>query len=234
VPLRVAVVGAAGFFGSALCEVLADGGETVTAVTRETYAVDRAREYDVLVNAAMPSDRLRAEQHPEQDFIEAVQKTSNLINGWKFHRFIQISSLSARCERRSVYGRHRAAAELLCDRPDALTIRLASLYGAGMTKSAIIDIKNGGPVNVDGASRYAFTHVFYAAGWVTGVIRERPDRVGIWEVGAKNSLALNDLARHMNKPVQFSGPVELQEVENPDRTFPDAREVLSFVSTMRR
>ena len=230
--LRVAVVGASGFFGSALCQVLADRGETVTAVTRASFAADGRGEYDVVVNAAMPSKRFWAKQHPDLDFIETVQKTSDLLNSWKFHRFIQISSLSARCERNTVYGRHKAAAEMLCDRPDCLTVRLTSLYGAGMTKGAIMDIKNGGPVYVDGASRYAFTHVFYAAGWVAGVIRDQPDRMGIWEVGAKNSLALNDLARHMNKTVEFSGPVEVQEVENPDSGFPDAREVLSFVSAM--
>jgi nucleoside-diphosphate-sugar epimerase len=113
-----------------------------------------------------------------------------------------------------------------------VTVRLTSLYGPGMTKGAIMDIKNGGPVYVDGASRYAFTHVYFAAGWVTALIREAPERMGIWEVGAKNSLALNDLARHMKKDVQFSGPVEIQEVEDPNNGFPDAREVLTFVSTL--
>lgn len=210
--------------------MLADTGETVTAVTRETYAADRAGEYDVVVNAAMPSKRVWAKQHPDLDFIETVQKTSDLLNTWTFHRFVQISSLSARCERNTVYGRHKAAAEMLCDRPDCVTVRLTSLYGPGMTEGAIIDIKNGGPMDVDGASRYAFTHVYFAAGWVTGVIRKAPDRMGIWEVGAKNSVSLQDLAAHMKTTVQFFGPVEIQEVENPDHGFPDAREVLSFVS----
>lgn len=143
--LRVAVAGAAGFFGSALCQVLADRGETVTAVTRETYGRDRAGDYDVVVNAAMPSKRFWAQRHPERDFVETVQKTSDLLTGWTFKRFIQISSLSARCERDTVYGRHTAAAEVLCERPDCVTVRLTSLYGPGMTKGALVDIKNGGP-----------------------------------------------------------------------------------------
>ncbi len=228
-PCRVAVVGAAGFFGRALCQVLADKGETVTPVTRESFAADRAGAYDVVINAAMPAKRFWATQHPDLDFIETVQKTSNLLTEWTFQRFIQISSVSARCERHTVYGRHKAAAEVLCERPDCLTIRLTALYGPGMTKGALIDIRNGGPVYVDGASRYAFTHVSFAAGYVAAAVH-RPDLTGVVEVGAKNTIALDDIARHMKKTVEFSGPVELQEVLGANAGSPDAREVLSFVS----
>ena len=227
----VAVVGAAGFFGRALSDFLATKGDDVTPVTRANAADARSGRYDIVVNAAMPSRRFWAKQHPDLDFIETVQKTSDLLNGWRFERFIQISSVSARCERHTVYGRHKAAAEVLCERPDCLTVRLTALYGLGMTKGAIIDIKNGGPVYVDGESRYAFTNVHFAAGWVAGAMGLR-DLVGVVEVGARNTVALKDLAKHMKKDVQFSGPVEIQEVVNPGAGFPDAREVLRFASTL--
>jgi nucleoside-diphosphate-sugar epimerase len=230
-PIRVAVVGAAGFFGRALCKVLSDNGEAVTAVTRESYAADRGAAYDVVVNAAMPSKRFWAKQHPELDFVETVQKTSDLLTGWRFERFIQISSLSARCERHTVYGRHKAAAEVLCERPDCFTVRLTSLYGDGMSKGALVDIRNGGPVYVDGDSRYAFTHVSFAAGFVAAACR-RTDLTGVREVGAKNTVTLQEVARVMKKAIQFSGPVELQQVEGPADEYPDAREVLTFVTRM--
>lgn len=231
-PHRVAVVGSSGFFGSRFADFLASQEQfSVTAVTRANYAEAAKAEYDIVVNTAMPSRRFWAKQHPELDFIETVQKTSDLLYGWTFKRFIQISSVSARCERHTVYGRHKAAAEALCDRDDSLVIRLSNLYGRGMTKGALIDIKNGGPVYVDGESRYAFTDVHFAAGWVSAAIAVY-DLNGVIEVGSKNTLSLNAIAAHMNKDVQFSGPVEVQEIMNPHDEYPDARKVLGFVSEL--
>lgn len=227
-PARVAVVGAAGFFGRALCEALGQRGESVTPVTRPAYAQSRRGDYDVVVNAAMPSKRFWAKQHPELDFIETVEKTSDLLNGWRFRHFIQISTLSVRTEPDSVYGRHKAEAEALCRRPDCLIVRLTSLYGPGMTKGSIVDIRNGGPVFLDGASRYAFTPVAFAAGWVADHLGD----TGLVEVGARNSVSLAEVAAHLRKPVQFSGPLEIQEVNDPQAAFPDAREVLSFAAAL--
>lgn len=225
---RVAVVGAAGFFGSALCQALADAGETVAAVTRDNAAEHRAGRYDVLVNAAMPSKRFWAKQHPDLDFRETVHKTAELLSRWTFGKFVQISSVSARSEPDSVYGRHKAEAEALCDRPDCLIVRLTALYGPGMTKGAIMDIRNGGPVYVDGASRYAFTPVEFAAAWVASHL----EMTGLVEVGARNSVSLAEIAAHLHRVVEFSGPVEVQEVMNPEPTFPDAREVLNFAASL--
>lgn len=227
-PRRIAVVGAGGFFGRALCRALADAGESVTAVTRESAPSDRAGEYDVLVNTAMPSKRFWAKQHPDLDFLETVRKTADLLYGWRFGRFVQISTLSARCERDTVYGRHKAAAEALCDRPDCLVVRLTSLYGPGMTKGTILDIRNGGPVYVDGESRYAFTPVSFAAEWVAHNL----DAAGLVEVGAKNTMSLREIAAHLNKPVEFSGARQVQEVMDPQASFPDAREVLRFAAAL--
>ena len=227
-PVRVAVVGAAGFFGRALCHALSDRGDAVTAVTRDRFADDRQRDYDVVVNAAMPAKRFWAKQHPELDRIETVEKTADLLSGWSFRRFVQISTLSVRTEPDSVYGRHKAEAEALCRRPDCLIVRLTALYGPGMTKGSIIDIRNGGPVYVDGGSRYAFTPVSFAAEWVAAHMND----TGLVEVGARNSVSLAEIAAHLKKTVEFSGPLEVQEIMNPAATFPDAREVLSFAAAV--
>lgn len=232
-PLAVAVVGASGFFGKTLADVLAMHEElwTVTPVTRATYADASSGQYDVVVNAAMPSKRFWAKQHPELDFVETVKKTSDLLTGWRFQRFIQISSVSARCERDTVYGRHKAAAEVLCERPDCFVVRLSNLFGPGMTKGAIVDISRGQPVFVSGDSRYAFTDVRFAAGFVAGLL-ERSDLAGVMEVGAKNTVSLRDIAAHVRKDIQFAGRTEVQEIQNPSPEFPDAREVFRFASTL--
>jgi len=55
---------------------------------------------------------------------------------------------------------------------------------------------------------------------------------GLIEVGARNSVSLAEIAAHLGKPVQFSGPLEVQEVHDPAASFPDAREVLNFAAAL--
>lgn len=226
--MRVAVVGASGFFGSALTRVLAAQGHAVTAVTRGNYGQAQADPYDVLINTAMPSKRFWARQHPELDFIETVGKTADLLYGWTFSRFIQISSVSARCERDTVYGRHKATAEVLCERPDALVVRLTALYGPAMTKGSIVDIVSNNPVYVDGDSRYAFTPVDFAAEWVATHLND----TGLVEVGARDTVSLRDVADALGRTISFSGVREEQMVVAPESTWPSARDVIPFAATL--
>jgi nucleoside-diphosphate-sugar epimerase len=226
--LRVAVVGAAGFFGTALTQALERRACDVTAVTRASYDDARHSTYDVVINTAMPSRRFWARQHPDQDFAETVGKTAALLYGWTFERFVQISSVSARCERDTVYGRHKATAEVLCERPDALVVRLTALYGPTMTKGSIVDIVRNHPVYVDADSRYAFTPVDFAAGWVAAHL----DRTGLIEVGARDTVSVREVADALGRSVMFTGPREDQAVESPDATWPSARDVIPFAASL--
>jgi len=222
--VRVAVVGASGFFGTALTQALIQQQHDVTPVTRATYADARRGTYDVVINTAMPSKRFWARQHPDLDFVETVGRTADLLYGWTFGRFVQISSVSARCERDTVYGRHKATAEVLCERPDALVVRLTARYGAAMTKGAIMDIVSNNPVYVDGESRYAFTPVEFAAGWVATHL----DQARLVEVGARDTVSLREIADALGRHITFSGPQEHQFVESPDPAWPSAYEVVTF------
>jgi len=225
---RVAVIGAAGFFGTALTQALERRACDVTAVTRASYDDARHGTYDVVINTAMPSRRFWARQHPDRDFAETIGRTAELLYGWTFDRFVQISSVSARCERDTVYGRHKAAAEVLCERPDALVVRLTALYGPTMTKGSIVDIVRNQPVYVDADSRYAFTPVDFAAGWVATHL----DRTGLIEVGARDTVSVREVADALGRPVTCTGPREDQAVESPDATWPSARDVIPFAASL--
>src|SRR3989344_3420667 len=103
----IAVVGARGYLGSAICRALPNYPEyQVMPVTRENYDEMKASEYDILINCAMPSARFWAKNNPEKDFVETVEKTAKLLYGWKFKKFVQISTISARSQLDTVYGRH--------------------------------------------------------------------------------------------------------------------------------
>ncbi len=222
----VALIGARGFVGSALAEALERGGRVrLVRVTREEYGAARAAAYDVVINAAMPSGRFRARQDPQRDFDETVSRTAGLLYEWRFAKLIQVSSISARAQRDTVYGRHKAAAEALCDPARDLVVRLLPMYDATLRKGVLIDILHGRTVYADGESRYAFAPLVFVADWIASHL----DRTGLVEVGARNAVALRDVADHLRASVKFEGPIDHQEIEHPDAAFPDARDVLAFL-----
>ncbi len=226
----VGVVGANGFVGNALCGALARVESVqLKTVTRETYADAKSRTYDILINAAMPAARFWAKNNPTADFVETVQKTSSLVQEWRYTKFVQISSVSARCQLDTVYGRHKAAAEKLCGFGRNLVVRLGPMYGPTLTKGVLIDMLEGKKVFVDGASRYCFAPLDFCANWVAANL----DRSGLAEVGARNAISLREVAAHLGKPIEFQGAQDHQEIQNPDPTFPDVRDVLKFLDAKR-
>lgn len=226
----VAVIGANGYVGSALYqELLRSVKYSVVGVTRENYSAMQERDFDVIINCAMPSARFWAKNHPEEDFIETVKKTADLLYGWKFKKFVQISTVSARCQIDTVYGRHKLAAEKLCDFGDNLIVRLGALYGENMKKGALVDMLEGKKVFVDKASRYSFISVSFCASWIASNL----DRRGVVELGGKNAIALEEVAKHMRANVEFEGAINHQDIENAEENLPEAAQVLDFVDKMK-
>ena len=91
----VALIGANGFVGKSIKKyILNDKSKILTCVTRKNYeAAKYEKEYDILINASMPSKRFWAKQNPKLDFCETVEKTFNIVNDWKSSKIIQISSI---------------------------------------------------------------------------------------------------------------------------------------------
>jgi nucleoside-diphosphate-sugar epimerase len=187
---QVAVLGARGFVGAALTHALRDAGHEVTEVTRSTYADhQRAGPFDVLVNAACPSRRYWAEHNPADDHNETVHKTEELLRGWDWASFVQISSMSARVQTDTVYGRNRALAEQACESAGALIVRLGPMYGAGLAKGSLIDMLHHRPVYASGDSLQSFAPVEWCAKWIA----DHLDQKGVWEIGARTTIALREI-----------------------------------------
>jgi nucleoside-diphosphate-sugar epimerase len=199
-------------------------------VTRETYAEKQKERFEVLINCAMPSARFKAKQDPAWDFRETVEKTANVLYGWQFEKFVQISTVSARCQLDTVYGRHKAAAELLCDLTKHLVVRLGALYSERMKKGVLMDMRENKTVFVNGESRYCFAHVDVAAHWIATNL----DRTGIVEFGGKNAIAIKDVATHIGSTSAFEGALDHQEVLSPESDYPEASDVLTFLDKWTR
>lgn len=229
--LSIAIIGSKGYVGSALFEELLKSSKyEVVGVTRENYLEIKAQNFDIVINCAMPSGRFWAKNHPEEDFVETVKKTADLVYGWKFKKFIQISTVSARCQLDTVYGRNKAAAEKLCEFGDNLIVRLGALYSENMEKGVLVDMLKGSKVFVHGDSRYSFISLSFVASWIGSNL----DRKGIVELGGKNAIALKDVAKHLGSDVEFEGDLNHQDIEGEEADLPDASDVLDFMDKLKK
>ena len=88
----------------------------------------------------------------------------------------------------------------------------------------------GNTVFVDGNSRYCFASLSFVSKWICSHL----DRIGLVEVGANNSIALNEIARYLKKEIHFEGVVDHQEIVNPGPDYPNAELVLDFLTKSKK
>lgn len=228
--ITVAIFGANGFVGKNIhSSLLVTSKYQVTPVTRDNYVASIGKFYNIIINSAMPAARFWAENNPDKDFQESVQKTAGIFYGCTFDKFVQISTVSARCQLDSVYGRHKLAAENLCNYGNNLIVRLSSMFGSGLKKGVLIDMLKGHKVFIDKESRYSFCSVDFVGNYIASHLNLR----GIIEVGAFNTVRMVDIANYLKAPIEFEGPLDVQEIQNPDAKFPDAKEVFKFLDKFR-
>lgn len=223
---HIALIGANGYVGAALFKELSENTTIkVEPVTRKNYFFWKKKKFDIVINAAMPSARYWAKNNPLDDYKETVAKTADIVYGWNYKKIIQISTVSARTGLDTIYGRHKAAAEQLCNFGDNLIVRLTSTYGDSLSKGALIDIVNGKKVYVSKKSRYAFASLDFISSWIRKNINEK----GIIEVGARNSISLGEIVKYLDLNIKFEGAIDIQEVQSARPEYPDARDVLLFL-----
>lgn len=221
----VGLFGAKGFVGSEISKALQKQGHEVIEITRENFEENLRKSFDYVINAACPGARFKANQNPKRDFEETVKKTERIFNEVKFQKFIQISSVSARCEQDTPYGKNRFTAESIVNKGNSLIIRLGPMYGPTLKKGVLIDMLNGSKVYTGENSRYAFAPLEFVADWIA----KNLDRKGLWEVGAKNSIKLKDLASELGLKVEFEGLEDYQEMQTIGPDYPDVRLVIDFM-----
>ncbi|MEO7163313.1 MAG: NAD(P)-dependent oxidoreductase [Bdellovibrionia bacterium] len=226
---RVALFGAQGFVGSAVHKSLVDQGAEVIAVSRSNFDEALRGSYDYVINSAMPSARFKAKNDPMWDFKETVEKTALIFHKTHFKKFIQISSVSARCQLDTVYGRHKLAAEAIVNDGKHLVVRLGPMFGPTLKKGILIDMLKGDPIFVNKASRYAFAPLDFVADWIS----KNLDRRGMKEVGAHNSISLADLAQKLDYNPKFEGQEDHQEMQGIESNYPDVELVLAYMRNKR-
>ena len=234
--ISVAVIGAKGYIGSALCSALyrlnvmtfpIDVNKLIAVIpiVRETYKAAKEGKYHILINCAMPGSRYWANNNLEKDYIETVEKTQDIVNNWYYNKIIQISTISVRSDPTSIYAQHKAEAEEICrTKSNSLIYRLTSTYSPTLTRGILIDMFKG-KVFANGENKYAFSSLDFVTNWIATHL----DRFGLIELGAKNTISLQEIADHLKLKVEFDGISETQDILNPESDYPDVKEVLTFM-----
>ncbi|TQM33566.1 hypothetical protein [Nocardia bhagyanarayanae] len=231
--LRVAVVGAAGYVGAVLVEAFGRHRdyEVVPVVRANHERLRTAGGYDVLVNAACPSKRFWAEHNPAADRDRTVAGTERLRDEWTWDRFVQISSISARTQLDTVYGRNRAAAEQLCTGADTFIVRLGPMYGGDYRKGVLADMAADRPVFASGRSRQSFAPVEWCAEWIAG----HANGTGLREVGARTAVTLAEVRDAVGSRSEFAKDYVDDQfpATATESDWPDAAAVIDWLSRRR-
>jgi nucleoside-diphosphate-sugar epimerase len=221
----VAVIGAKGFVGEAICQEIKSRSDLeLITISRGDNMKDLINMAEIIIHTSNPAKRFAAEKNPEIDFVETVQKTFDILQLCKNKKIVLISSLSVRTQLNTHYGRHRKACEMLINNGENLIIRLGPMYGGGRTQDSIHDILLNRTVYVSGKTQYAYVDVAYSAKKIIDLIDEK----GIYEVGAKNGIKLDEIKDYLKSNCVFQGFDDTQIPIDPPNDAPDANEVLKF------
>lgn len=178
----------------------------------------------------MPSKRFWAKQNPKLDFQETVEKTKYYLNNFRYNKFIHISSISARCQKNTTYGKNKKISEkhVLKDKKN-LIIRLGPLYGNKLIKGVLVDIANSKSVFVNKNSKYSFTSTSWLAEWIIDNFKKR---TGLIEVGSKDFIKLEKLKKLINSKSKFYGEIDNQIILGKKYFNTSSYSVLKFLKKL--
>ena len=175
----------------------------------------------------MPSKRFWAKRNPRLDYIETVKKTEFFIKNYNYKKFIHISSISARCEKNTVYGKNKKKSESLVKKlKNFLIIRLGPMYGDKLTKGVLIDMLDSKIVFINKNSKYSFTNVNWIAQWVNNNLYKKK---GLIELGSNDFIKLKDIAIKIKSNSKFRGRLDNQIIKSKRIYDTNSKEVYNFL-----
>lgn len=172
--MRVLVLGAKGFIGSAIAAEAVRRGCDVLAVDRGGYAAAVGSACDILINASGNSRKYIDDRDPVRGFELSVASTLHALRDFRFGLFVQVSSgalypreddpaqngeeTGFSLPLRTAYGFHKWLAEqlVLQHAPRQLIFRIGGAVGPGLWKNAIYDLLSGSPLFVHPDSELQF------------------------------------------------------------------------------
>jgi nucleoside-diphosphate-sugar epimerase len=229
----VAVIGAAGFVGSQIANYVTKSQEyELVPLVRGDDLSAGIKRSDIVVHAANSAKRFYAETNPYEDFLENVEKTARISEYARHARLILVSSISARTQLDTVYGRNRRSCELIVGNMNSLIVRLGPMFGAGKSVGALSDLLENRKVYVAGSTRYAYVDVGYNAKKITSYLGDE-ELLGCIELGAKTGICLRELRDVIGSTSLFEGQDDTQIPVPPPADAPGVEDVIAYVGSLR-
>jgi nucleoside-diphosphate-sugar epimerase len=183
-------VGAYGFVGSTLVQVLSQLGHDCVAIDRDNYSAMVGTKGDVLINANGNSAKYLAERDPAGEIDRSVTPVMRSCLDFAAPRYVLVSSADVypcqsdpklnserseiAVEKLSVYGLNKYLAECVVRNRCAqwLILRLGGLLGPGLRKNPVFDLLTGQPLRVHPDSEFGYIHTEEVARIVAHLLRE--------------------------------------------------------------
>lgn len=224
----IGIIGYKGFVGSSIFKNIA--GKKI-GIDRTNFHKFKNKKFEVLINCSMPSKRFWAKLNPKLDYQETVLKTKYFITNYNYKKFIHISSISARCEKNSIYGINKKKSESIIKKiKNYLIIRLGPMYGKKLIKGVLIDIKNNKTVYINKESKYSFTSVNWIGKWIAENIQLKNKTI---ELGSKDFIKLIDLAKKVGSKSKFRGRVDNQIIKSKLKYNTSSLDVYKYFKKIR-
>lgn len=224
---NIAVIGSNGFVGSEIAKSIDNKKNyNLIRITRHDDLEKLIVNADCIIHSANPASRFKAECNPENDFFETVEKTSNILKVANKKKIILISSISCRTQIETNYGRNRRSCEIMTLLKEGVVIRLGPMFGGRRKKDTLHDLLNNENIYVSEKTKYAYVNVTWAA---TKIIDFILSPTGIYEIGARNSVSLSEIANYFKSKSIFSGSDDTQIPENFNEG-PDANLVFEYAN----
>ena len=224
---NIGVLGFKGFVGSAISTELKKKKILFSGLTRQNYKRYINTNFKYLINCAQPSKRYWAKKNPLLDYDETVRKTKFIINNFKFNKLIHVSSISARCQKKTAYGKNRYKSEQIVKKcNNHLIIRLGPMFNNSLNKGVLIDLLSSKTVFVNKNSKYSFTNLKWIANWI---IQNFIKKHGLIELGAKDFIVLEDVAKYLKSKSKFYGNIDNQLIKSKNKYDCSSKEVFNFL-----
>jgi len=215
---KIGIVGGNGFVGSALVDHFVCSGYDVTSITRENFAQNVSRQFDILIDAAGNSKKFVADENRMLDFELTVKHRMQTLLSFNAPLHVHISSVdvyqdltdpeknkedsTVDLNTTSNYGFTKRLAELIVQRhaPQWLIFRLSGMVGPGLRKNPVYDIANGEPIRINPDSSYQFCTTDYVANLIRVTI-EAGVRGELINVAGRGQVTPREIAKILSKPL---------------------------------
>jgi len=219
--MRVTLIGANGFVGSAFARMLTTLPDLeLVAVTRQNYNRFAGTQSDLVVEAACNSRKYLADEQPQAEFDASVAHRLRTLLDFPALCHLHISSADVYSDLASLdatredtapdpaktsrYGLHKLLAEQLVRHyaDKWLIVRLAGMVGPGMKKNPVFDILHQQPLRIHPDSKYQFIQTDAVARIAWGLVQS-----GAWgeifNVCGQGLISPREIAEMAGRPLKL-------------------------------